>query len=125
MTLALPLSGLTIEMINLYQRRLSPLKGFSCAYRVARRRESCSQFAKRAISRCGVILGALLLRRRFRKCHVASNILEYERRGKKSSRKAELKRSWDRSGCNPCDVALCCDVGGCDGSGDIGDCSPW
>jgi putative component of membrane protein insertase Oxa1/YidC/SpoIIIJ protein YidD len=83
MVAAGPVASLACALITQYQRHLSPRKGFSCAYRVRRGRDSCSVFGKRAIARTGVLQGVVLLRRRFRRCHVASRRLEYE--GRKES----------------------------------------
>ena len=54
--------------IGLYQRHLSPRKGYSCAYRVHVGGTGCSGFGKHAIRKHGVLLGLVLLRRRFAKC---------------------------------------------------------
>jgi putative component of membrane protein insertase Oxa1/YidC/SpoIIIJ protein YidD len=73
MTATLSLSPLASWLIGLYQRHLSPRKGFRCAYRARHpARSSCSEFGKRAIERLGMLSGVQLLRRRFRRCHVAS-----------------------------------------------------
>ncbi|WP_254452134.1 membrane protein insertion efficiency factor YidD [Duganella vulcania] len=58
----------TLAAIAAYQRYLSPLKGFSCAFRVHTGRDSCSQYGKRAIGRHGVAAGLLLLKRRMEDC---------------------------------------------------------
>ena len=42
------LCGASVSAIAWYQVRLSPRKGYSCAYRVKTGGESCSQFARRA-----------------------------------------------------------------------------
>ena len=62
-------------LIRLYQLHVSPRKGFRCAYRARHpTRSSCSEFGKRAIERLGVPTGVQLLCRRFRRCHVASQL---------------------------------------------------
>src|SRR5262245_22787194 len=73
-------AAITCAAIEWYQRYVSPRKGFSCARRVLRGGASCSQFAKRALSRCGLAAGVRPVRRRFEKCHAAQQILDYERR---------------------------------------------
>src|SRR3954470_19293134 len=77
MTAALAPSTAAIGLIGLYQRYLSPLKGFRCAHRARKhgRTSSCSQFAKRAFGRVGVLVGAALLRRRFDKCAASARVL--------------------------------------------------
>jgi len=65
--------ALLLWLIEFYQINLSPYKGFRCSYRVVTGRRSCSAFAVAAIERCGVVVGLLLSRRRFRKCAEAAN----------------------------------------------------
>jgi uncharacterized protein len=61
--------------IRIYQRYLSPYKGFSCAYRCATNRASCSHLGYRAISRFGFFRGLLILESRTYKCGVANRRL--------------------------------------------------
>jgi uncharacterized protein len=105
MTAPLTISPLACWLIGLYQRYLSPYKGFRCAYRARhKRRASCSAFARRAIERLGLLPGVRLLRRRFDKCHHAAKVLEYE-----TPRKEEQRQNQSAS------VADCVpDCGGCD-----------
>ncbi len=51
-----------------YQRYISPVKGFSCAYRVHTGGENCSAYGYRMIERYGVRVGLGLLRRRLDAC---------------------------------------------------------
>jgi putative component of membrane protein insertase Oxa1/YidC/SpoIIIJ protein YidD len=60
--------------IRIYQVYLSPYKGFRCAYGTRAGRRSCSTFGFAALDRHGVIVGLLLLRRRFRKCADAADM---------------------------------------------------
>jgi len=62
------LVGLALSAIRGYQRHLSPHKGFSCAYRCATGRGSCSAHGYRVIERFGLWTGLALLRRRLRLC---------------------------------------------------------
>ena len=62
------LSRLALWAIRFYQRHLSPLKGYSCALRVATGGDSCSAYGYRVIARHGLPLGLPLLRRRLRRC---------------------------------------------------------
>lgn len=55
-------------MIAMYQRFISPYKGFSCAYRVYTGRLSCSSHGYRVIKRYGIFIGVVLLKRRLRLC---------------------------------------------------------
>ena len=59
---------LALWAIRLYQRYLSPLKGFSCAYRVHRGGASCSAYGYRVIGRRGLLAGLRLLNRRLDRC---------------------------------------------------------
>ena len=85
-------ASLACALITQYQRHLSPRKGFSCAYRIRHGRDSCSGFGKRAIVRTGVLQGIALLRRRFRRCHVASQRLDYEARKEREPRPGGMFR---------------------------------
>ena len=60
---------LALLAIRLYQRHVSPRKGFSCAYRVHTGRAGCSVLGARVIRRFGVLGGLALLRQRLRRCH--------------------------------------------------------
>ncbi|MCC7701088.1 membrane protein insertion efficiency factor YidD [Janthinobacterium sp. GW460P] len=59
---------LALWTIRAYQRYLSPWKGFSCAYRVLKGRDSCSAYGHKVIARHGLGPGLLLLQRRLRAC---------------------------------------------------------
>ena len=61
--------------IGAYQRFVSPFKGFSCAYRVATGRCSCSEFARRLVLRTGALMTVSMLIGRFRRCGEASAAL--------------------------------------------------
>lgn len=54
--------------IRLYQRHLSPRKGYGCAYRLHTGRASCSSCGHRAISRHGLRTGLRLILRRTARC---------------------------------------------------------
>jgi putative component of membrane protein insertase Oxa1/YidC/SpoIIIJ protein YidD len=68
MSLDRMLTRLALLSIRGYQRYLSPIKGFSCALRVATGGASCSAYGYRAIQRRGVRRGLPLLRRRLAAC---------------------------------------------------------
>jgi putative component of membrane protein insertase Oxa1/YidC/SpoIIIJ protein YidD len=69
---------LAISAISLYQRFISPHKGFSCAYRVLYGGESCSQFFKRSIATEGLLVAIVNRRDRFAACHEANQILHHQ-----------------------------------------------
>jgi putative component of membrane protein insertase Oxa1/YidC/SpoIIIJ protein YidD len=101
------LSRLALWAIRLYQRRLSPIKGYSCAYRVATGGRSCSAYGYRAIARHGLAAGLALLDRRLTRCG------ELHRARVSSSGPARNPLLHYQRGD--------CDCGGCD-IGDLGGC---
>jgi len=84
-------------MIGFYQRWLSPLKGFSCAYRRKRGAHSCSEFGRRVVTRFGVLKFIPLMRQRFARCAAAARALT-ERR--KSKREAAAATTTNHSSCD-------------------------
>jgi uncharacterized protein len=54
--------------ITVYQRFISPHKGFCCAYRIHTGRAGCSKLGYRAISRYGVFDGIGVLKMRLQLC---------------------------------------------------------
>jgi putative component of membrane protein insertase Oxa1/YidC/SpoIIIJ protein YidD len=120
MTAALPISPLACWLIDLYQRYISPRKGFCCAYRVRhRRRDSCSQYAKRAIAKLGLLPGVRLLGRRFDKCATACKTLRHEPKQRLKNDAARRRSSWAdcAEGCDPGFVGELWDAAGAVGSG--------
>lgn len=106
-TSALSVSPLACWLIGLYQRWISPVKGFRCAYRARHgRRASCSQYAKRAIDRFGIAAGMQLLRRRFERCRAACHALRDGRRRDQIRDEAAARKRQDSYHCDP--------VSGCD-----------
>ncbi len=102
-----PLSRLALWAIRQYQRHLSPIKGFSCAYRGATGGASCSAFAYRAIERHGLVTGLALLDRRLLRCAETHRKLKYL-----PNPRLHYQRGECDCGDLPCDA---CSV-------DIGDC---
>jgi putative component of membrane protein insertase Oxa1/YidC/SpoIIIJ protein YidD len=102
--LANPMDAITF--ISWYQRRLSPLKGFSCPRRRLHGHDSCSQYAKRVIARFGLSRGLRLLRRRFADCHHAAQILNYQ------NPKSSEDRPRDAGSC-PCNFTAAQGSDGC------------
>jgi putative component of membrane protein insertase Oxa1/YidC/SpoIIIJ protein YidD len=66
----------SIAVIELYQGRLSPLKGFSCAHRVLHGGASCSQAVKLAIAEGGLAAGWRAVKTRARDCRAAMIALQ-------------------------------------------------
>lgn len=99
-----------VEMINLYQKYISPYKGFSCAYRVGTGGLSCSAYGKLVISKYGVKKGYALLKRRFKDCTFCSQEIS-----KRQHKKTISKLNHAQAGFGDC--------GGCDlPSGDCPSC---
>ncbi len=63
-----PLQITALAAITLYQRYLSPYKGYRCAYRVHTGCASCSTLGYRAIRRYGAFHGVKVLQGRFERC---------------------------------------------------------
>lgn len=62
---------LMLAAIRVYQRYVSPYKGFCCAYRAHTGRASCSTLGYRAVRRYGALRGLALIRQRTMLCGVA------------------------------------------------------
>jgi putative component of membrane protein insertase Oxa1/YidC/SpoIIIJ protein YidD len=96
---------LLLSAIRLYQRMISPRKGFSCAYRVHTSRASCSALGYRAIQRFGVWRGIAVLRKRLAKCEVVHR--------RHAGRHLALR--WQEGFCDvscdlPCDASDACNL---------------
>jgi putative component of membrane protein insertase Oxa1/YidC/SpoIIIJ protein YidD len=65
------MKALALALIGLYQRHLSPRKGFCCAYRFHTGAASCSALGHRGIRRHGLRRGLALLDRRLARCGLA------------------------------------------------------
>lgn len=103
---------IALAAIRLYQRYLSPHKGFRCAYSVYSGRSGCSGVGYRAIRRYGLWRGYLILRRRLEKCGIAHRRLHGR----------SLAMQGQAGFCDvPCDVP--CDLDFMDIAGEVCDCS--
>ena len=126
--------------IGIYQRYLSPHKGFCCAYRVHTGRRSCSAYALGIVERVGALALFTALPRQFARCKtaalaVALSKIATEKENKDKSTKDDSCDRW----ADGCDVSLdvgdiACDcsesinlgegLGGCaEGAGGCGGCS--
>lgn len=70
-----PLSRTAERAICLYQERISPRKGWSCAHRVAHGGESCSQAVRGFVVGHGAVRAAPLTVLRFFACYRAATLL--------------------------------------------------
>lgn len=66
---------LTLFVIRLYQRRLSPRKGFRCAHAALHGGESCSAAVARIVREEGVFGGRSHIAARFGECRAAHNAI--------------------------------------------------
>ena len=117
--------SIALPAIEFYKRRISPHKGFCCAYRAHLGRFSCSTLGYRAIRRYGVLKGMAVLRQRTRLCAITQRrFRESTATGQRGSAPCDL----------PCDMSCvpdcnlpnidckgvsryfnCCDGCACDG----------
>lgn len=101
---------IALMLIRLYQRFLSPLKGYSCAYRVHTGKESCSVYGYQVIVRYGVMTGYQLIRRRMDKC---THIFELNRPYQGTASISRFQSGYCDGGCDgDCDAKDC--LGTCD-----------
>lgn len=116
------LRAVALGAIRLYQRWVSPHKGFVCAYRVHTGRCGCSQLGYRAIRRFGVGKGWRVLRQRTALCGVAHRRHTAQRPRPPARERGDcdcdlpcdLDLTPSTCKLDPSDVCSCCDAGGCD-----------
>lgn len=115
------LKRIALAAISLYQRYLSPRKGYSCAYRVRAGGVGCSGFGKHAIEKHGIFLGLVLLRRRMAKCawQAHQHSLKQPRTTfTRATARPNLGRFSNQAGFVDCDCGGCdvpsCDLPSCD-----------
>ena len=106
---------IAMAAIRLYQRHLSPLKGFCCAYSMHSGAASCSALGYRTVRRFGVVGGTMLLHERLHRCGVA-----HRRHGPTSPTHRHRRQA---GFCDAaCDVCGACDLASCAaGSCDVDD----
>ncbi|RPF25983.1 membrane protein insertion efficiency factor YidD [Georgenia muralis] len=61
--------------IDLYQRRISPRKGWSCAYGVAHGDATCSGAVREIVARRGLVRGTLPVALQLWACYQAASLL--------------------------------------------------
>ena len=115
--------------IRLYQKRISPHKGYHCAYSLTHGGPGCSGAVLSILEENGLFSGWRLIKQRFQSCDSAAKERQ-ERKERDERKKRERKSGNDQSGpcsipnsINACDVGDCipsrkCD-GPCDGPCDI------
>lgn len=65
-----------VFLISFYQRFLSPLKGFSCAYRVYHDSPSCSAYVKQVFLEQDLRVAITMANQRFEECEQANRLLK-------------------------------------------------
>jgi putative component of membrane protein insertase Oxa1/YidC/SpoIIIJ protein YidD len=97
-----PVRGLA-GLITLYQRYLSPYKGFCCAHRALHGGASCSAHAKTLLLRRGFVRACRGMRARFPACGAAAAELD--------ARAQARRRQIDSLAAHPEATAQCCASG--------------
>jgi len=113
---------LLLLAIRMYQRYVSPYKGFACAYRVHTGRRSCSALGLRAVRRFGVFGGLDLIRQRTARCgEVYRRYAPVAARRPLAPQRGDCDLGCDLPcdlhgprglGSSLCDAFSCCDCGG-------------
>lgn len=87
------MDSLPVYAINLYQRKISPLKGYRCAHHAMHGGVSCSEWMKQKTIEIGFIKALFLMKSRFYECKLASD--EYRNIVVSESNKSEEDDSGD------------------------------
>ena len=131
------LETIAAMLIRMYQRYISPYKGFRCAHRVLHGGASCSEFARLYVQEHSVWAMPSALRLRFRECRMAKETLVAEAASSAQATKKDPTPLWcDICGgvgekgteCGWCAAANSLDAlnvpgcGGCDATPDFCDC---
>jgi len=115
------LNKIALFIIKLYQKYLSPRKGYCCAYGSLYNNGSCSQRVSNIISENGLISGWSQIKNQFVMCSEAYEVIQEKNRKKAKKKKDEI--DW----CSPvdaCEVIRCIPVPRrwCKGKSNEGDC---
>lgn len=116
-----------IFLITLYQKYLSPHKGFKCAYACYHNSLSCSGAVKKIIAEQGLISGWPLICKQFQDCRLAYDAMQQDDDNGNRRNNRRRNRPNQRNNCssakNKCDAVDCipdslpdipCDSGPCD-----------
>ena len=107
-------SILLVPLINLYQKFVSPRKGFVCAYRKLHNDVSCSEYAKYLIKNHNLLSAVQLFRQRMQQCKQAGielrrNHIEIGQVCDKLNRKNDSSDNRRDGGCDVTDSCYCFD----------------
>lgn len=101
-----------LALVQMYQKHVSPHKGFRCAYRVCCGGSGCSGLGKRAVRRYGLLKGLVVTKARLFQCaKVAKEIDATNRIMKHAARMSRFGVLGQRG---DCDVGLDCDTPDCE-----------
>lgn len=119
--------AVAVFLIVLYQRFISPYKGFRCAHSALHGGASCSAAVRAIVEREGLWRGWPLIRRRFAECRVAAQQQRPET--EEERRRRRRRERWNRNcdcgepACVPLDGVDCVDCSALDCGGV--DCVPF
>ncbi len=99
---------LVLAAIAVYQRRISPHKGYGCAYRLKHGGSGCSGIGRRLIRRYGLLKGWRVLQKRFERCRAEN--LRRRAGGMACGDSAAFKSRFCRSADCALEFCNCCDV---------------
>lgn len=111
---------LTVSAIRLYQRHISPIKGFRCAYGSEQGLKTCSAFGRHVFERYEASVAMSLLRRRFAACRQAYARLKIKMATPHASTRTDDKakastRPADRKNCREAVATECAGNCACNG----------
>jgi len=95
-----------IYLINLYQKYLSPHKGYCCAYKVYHNDISCSEFTKNSIKNLGLFQATSSIKQRFQDCKISEKNMKKE---KECCENKNFQKFDNGVGC----ISNACNVGSC------------
>ena len=104
---------LALAAIGVYQRYISPHKGFCCAYRAHTGAASCSALGARVIRRHGLFAGCVLLRQRLKRCGEVYRQCHPPGQRPLAAQRGDCDVGCDTPG-DGCDVSDACDCCDCD-----------
>jgi len=96
------MSRLSIIAINIYQKYVSPHKGYRCAHHVLHDGGTCSQWMKSSIYEHGLMASVIPFRNRLHECRMASIKLNNEdsnNQDDSSQSKLDKEDAKDTAGC--------------------------
>ena len=111
------MKSFVIFIINLYQKYISPYKGYKCAYGVYHQNGTCSTIIKSHIQKYGVIKAYPMVMGQFDACKIAYLYIQEESNNKENEKDENSSQGNSCYGCIPgvgdCGVIDACDVGSC------------